>query len=181
MSTSISKLRNDLKKKVIAQATFNAAFRRAGIYNDGVDSKEKTEFRKGLQHLLEKRARAYREAKKVISDEIHYKNIERIQQWSNDKFPDLLKEKELNIGISQKLLNVYLKLLWCFEDNMQAPPHCPFDSIILKKININDKWTKTTNISIYKNWVFKAEKAAGKGRLAEWEMELYHRTYLRHK
>ena len=40
----------------------------------------------------------------------------------------------MNFGISQKMLNLYLKYQWCL-GNIKEPPHFPVDRIIQEKLN----------------------------------------------
>jgi hypothetical protein len=50
---------------------------------------------------------------------------------------------DLNRGIAQKLLNLYLKYLWCV-GYIVEPPHCPIDRIIIGKTSFRDRlnWTE---------------------------------------
>ena len=40
----------------------------------------------------------------------------------------------MNLGIVQKIFNLYLKYLWCLE-KIKTPPHFPVDRIIQGKLN----------------------------------------------
>ena len=56
------------------------------------------------------------------------------------------------------------------------PIHCPFDSVIVRKLpkNVQVRWTQFDTIEEYKTLVKAAKKMAGKNRtLAEWEMYIY--------
>lgn len=78
------------------------------------------------------------------------------------------------IGVAQKALNLYLKYLWCL-DRIPVPPHCPFDSTVLRELELEFSWTRSSKIEDYKSWVEHAKVAAGTKTLAEWELQLWNR------
>ena len=100
----------------------------------------------------------------------------------------------LKFGRAQKLLNMYLKYMWCA--NKTSPPHCPFDNIIISRLvsemafgergsmarlqkqkghkNVRH-WTKSDNPDDYRAWLAAARRVAeGKYRsLSEWELVMF--------
>jgi hypothetical protein len=84
-----------------------------------------------------------------------------------------LNGSRFRIGSAQKALNLYLKMLWCF-DRIPAPPHCPFDRIVLSHVPDCEriKWTELDSPSEYRRIVSCARSVAG-GSLAEWELRSY--------
>jgi hypothetical protein len=53
-----------------------------------------------------------------------------------------LGELGYKYGVAQKLLNLFLKYLWCL-GTIAEPPHCPVDRIIIGKTCYKDKnWTE---------------------------------------
>jgi hypothetical protein len=77
-----------------------------------------------------------------VSDDLHIANIKSVQQYTSN-FDTLLTNGKFNIGVSQKLLNLYLKYLWCL-DLILEPPHFPVDRIIQEKLQYKPliAWTK---------------------------------------
>ena len=112
-------------------------------------------------------------------DDQHCKNLEDLANTLSDEFKNILAltndEPRFRIGIAQKALNLYLKRLWCL-GKIPTPPHCPFDSTILKKLERlkePTEWTKMDEIEEYKRWVKAAReqaKADGSSSIAEWEL-----------
>lgn len=99
--------------------------------------------------------------------------INGLAEDATKKYQSILYENHFRIGISQKIVNLFLKYLWC-SDWIKEPPHCPFDSIIKNKLNspILIDWTKLDNIDDYKKYVKAAHSIAniqGKS-IAQWEL-----------
>ena len=142
------------------------------IYNKNVKQREKEDLKDFLRNKLIEYSKHYH---KRVSEEQHIRNIEQFAKEITIKHKNILHKKEFRIGIAQKLLNLYLKYLWT-SDKIPKPPHCPFDNIIVSKINAkNIKWTALNGIKEYKILVEKAKKYSGKKSLAEWELDIWHR------
>ena len=113
-----------------------------------------------------------------VDDNLHINNIELLSKEVGKKFFANLHNDRFRIGSSQKVLNLYLKYLWCLNDIVE-PPHCPIDAIILnslkKKCNLNKKkvfnisWTKLDSIDEYKNIISEARNIVG-NNLSLWEL-----------
>jgi hypothetical protein len=84
-----------------------------------------------------------------VTEDNHVLNIMLLSQYTIT-FSSILKEGQMNVGISQKLLNLYLKYLWCL-DKIKIPPNFPVDSIIQKKLKVINAvpWTKMTTKEEY--------------------------------
>lgn len=134
------------------------------------------EFRYELSSKLREYGKAYTvEAK----DEAHITTIRYLMEYVTVNYKDILFDDELAFGVAQKVLNVYLKTLWC-ANGTTLPPHCPFDDNILKKIRprkkrgqpytFNPRWTYA-NESEYREWVALAKVKAGEQSLSAWELE----------
>jgi hypothetical protein len=88
----------------------------------------------------------------------------------------LLYKKKFRIGNAQKFLNLYWKVAWLSKKASIKPIHCPFDSIIMRKLpkNVRVRWTQFDTIEEYKTLVKAANETAGKNRtIADREMEIY--------
>ena len=85
----------------------------------------------------------------------------------------------MKFGVVQKLFNLYLKLQWCL-GNCAEPPHCPFDSIIIKKLSMKSppRWTKFNDRKIYMDLVERALEVSGNKSIAKWELETYQKDRL---
>lgn len=69
----------------------------------------KRDFKSALFNIIGTKSNDYLS---LISDEAHLKNIQSVSDFSNE-YGDILTIGKLNFGVSQKLLNLYLKYLWC--------------------------------------------------------------------
>lgn len=127
-------------------STFGA-FQRANIYKDGVTEMERKHFRAKLRVFIEDKL--VEQYLNDVTEDNHILNIMLLSQYTI-AFGSILKEGQMNIGISQKLLNLYLKYLWCL-DKIKTPPHFPVDSIIQKELQVPNPtpWTKMTTIEEY--------------------------------
>jgi hypothetical protein len=109
-----------------------------------------------------------------VSDEEHYSNIEELMAFGTKMGAKILQGGTYKVSNAQKLLNLYLKYLWC-TGIVEVPPQCPIDRIVLEKAGILDvKWTKLKTIKDYRAVVTRLKKAVGNS-LAPWELESYSR------
>ncbi len=160
--------------------TFGGAFQRAEIYkkdnlSDVEREKTRMQFREEIKKFIRKEI--VPQYKNIIDDNQHIANIEKFVEWSK-RFSKILNGGYLKIGVSQKLINLYLKYLWSL-NLIETPPHCPFDRIIITKLGYNNppSWTKLDDINKYKEFVQKAKEKAQKENLtiAEWELKVFQR------
>jgi hypothetical protein len=135
-----------IQSEVWILSTFGA-FQRANIYKDNIPEIEKKHFRFKLKEfIINVLVNDYRQD---VNEETHIQNIARLSKFSKN-FDSILQGGQLNFGVSQKLLNLYLKYLWCM-DMVATPPHFPVDSIIQKKLRVSNPvpWTKMTTSDDY--------------------------------
>ena len=174
----------ELQKKFIDEEiwilTFGGAFQRAEIYkkdnfSDFTREKIRTQFREEIKKFI--REEIAPQYQNIIDDDKHISNIVRFTEWSKN-FSDILNGGYLKIGVSQKLINLYLKYLWSL-NLIKIPPHCPFDRIIISKLGYYNppSWTKLDDINKYKEFVQKAREKAKQENLtiAEWELKVFQR------
>ncbi len=162
--------------------TVSAAFQRANIYNSDYNNKDfedkKNDFKEKLKEIIIQKSEEYKN--RVISEEEHLKNIEDIITFSAD--PNVLRGGRLNFGICQKLLNLYLKYLWCLGLLKFSPPHFPIDRKIQKELGITNpcSWTAMNDKKEYLNVIEIARKALpehpGINNIAELELKLFKRN-----
>jgi hypothetical protein len=168
--------------------SLKAANTRNSIYEKHAEEKEKENFNTDLKKEIIKYAEKYKEE---ISENDHYKNIVEISRIISDKHSTILINKRYRIGNSQKLLNMYLKYLWCIE-LVKLPPHMPVDGKILetfkerhkseknqekrKNIKILDtKWTAIDSIEKYREIIECIKQFEIKNSLAEEELEMWNK------
>ncbi len=151
--------------------TIGGAFQRANVYH-GVQSEHiKNDFKRELKELVDKIAKQY---KIKVSENAHLKNIKKITEFKHE----CLAPNQLNFGVSQKVLNLYLKYLWCM-DEIETPPHFPVDRIIQQELGIKkiQPWTQMKIEEDYLQVIQKAKEKAKENdcSLAELELMLYKR------
>ena len=108
------------------------------------------------------------------SDE-HCNNLIEIKKWADRNFSQILSKNEIKLGVGQKLLNLYLKYLWCL-DKVSKPPHCPIDRIIVNKLGLKYNWTQINSEKEYKIIINRIKEVKKIGEsIAEWEYRNYER------
>jgi len=153
--------------------TFGGGFQRAGVYKKGTTGAQKNEIRTHIKEYVRKLVESSY-ARKCPSSEVHSEIISKFCSDISSKFKKILRGERLRIGIGQKILNLYLKYLWCLRV-IPKPPHCPFDRIIIKKLGLDVSWTKFDDIKIYNKLVDAANEKAGPKSLSDWELEVFSR------
>jgi hypothetical protein len=156
------------------EAWFNswrASVGRAKFYLSGHAKKveEKSELKSAAEkYLKEKWSSCYLD---VCSEAVHLKNIGELVALFNSH-GIVGKDK---YGSAQKLLNVYLKYLWCFQIIKNPPPHCPVDRIIISYTNLAGKvnWTEISNQEEYMEVIEAIRLKALGTPIAQWELENY--------
>lgn len=170
----MSKKENFLDEEVWV-LTFGGAFQRAGVYRNDVEDNEKKAFRLAIKAYI--RSLTYEQYVSGVSSDTHIENMQNFAEWTT-RYADILQGGKITLGVSQKLLNLYLKYLWCL-NQIAEPPHCPFDRIIISKLDIKNapNWTSLNNTNEYKKLVQHAEMKAmqNKMSIAEWELDVFQR------
>ncbi len=151
-----------------------AATRRANIYTNDVPESARRELHAILHQHLEELSATYQGD---VAEVEHVKNIEFIANSVTRQFSEILAEGKFRIGPAQKVLNLYLKYLWC-AGYIVRPPHCPIDAIILAKAKVkaSTPWTKMSSIPEYEEVIEKLKKVAANEPLAEWELRVYNQS-----
>ncbi|MFZ3076880.1 MAG: hypothetical protein WA139_00310 [Candidatus Aenigmatarchaeota archaeon] len=150
--------------------TFGGAFQRSKSYEDDTPEDKKTKFREAIKQYIRDIVEKY--YRNGIDEKQHMKNIEELCNWASREYGKILNGGRLRIGVGQKILNLYLKYLWCL-NKFASPPHCPIDRRIIIKIDNKSavNWTELDNISVYEDLIKKAKKKANPKSLAEWELD----------
>lgn len=152
------------------------AFQRVNLYQPGTPEIEKVYFKRMLKGYLDNMINTiYHNS---VNEEEHIEHIKEVSRYTEVN-RTILKNGNLSFGISQKLLNLYLKYHWCM-GLIPTPPHFPVDSIIQKKLNLTViPWTKMTNDHEYRRIIESAKKNLKKHNctsLAELELLLFERN-----
>jgi hypothetical protein len=168
----------DYKMEFLRQtALFNAigaAFQRARIYSENATPEMKYNLKRDLGSYLCNFENQYRS---ITSSQAHFENIETLANNLSQKHGTYLKDGNFRIGVAQKALNIYLKLIWCY-GWIPEPPHCPVDSIVLAEIgDTKTKWTKMTELRAYQNAIesirFHIHQYVDGKSLPQWELEIW--------
>lgn len=163
---------------ILVRLTFDGAFQRANIYRRNLQSFQKKKFRNSIALLLSKYLKQIRNRKKY-KDEDHYETIVKFSKEVTGKHRQILRGKKMRIGNAQKFLNLYWKVCWLLKKGTSKPIHCPFDSIIMKKLprKVRVSWTQFDTIEEYKTLVNAVQLKIGKNKsIADWELEIYQKA-----
>ncbi len=162
--------------------SINSALRVRGerVYRKETHERNKGAFRAEWENLIRQESQRYIQATQPISDDQHCDVIRKISENLSSKFGNILQDAALRYGISQKALNLYLKYLWRLKTVVTQPPHCPVDSVVLRKGRILGSWTKCKEEKEYRDWIDALRiKAKQKGlSLSEWEYEIWMEAWL---
>jgi hypothetical protein len=175
MNGSLSAVQHAFIAEVFFSSAFNATAQRGRLYRPDPSEEQKDKLRWALKCRVQEIAKSDAYVKGAVSDSHHISTIVQISDDISKAFPDVLIGGRFRIGSSQKLLNVYLKLLWC-SGAVPEPPHCPYDAIVNRKIKRPKiLWTQLDNVELYKELVTASREVASGNRLtiAHWELKEY--------
>lgn len=152
-------------RDVIFSNTIQGAFQHVKIYPKEWTTEEREKFRLNIRRQLDELVEKYSVG--LISSEEHISILDSLASRNNFAF-----------GVAQKLLNLYLKYLWCV-DEIKTPPHCPVDSRILAEVNLTEiRWSKMDRASYENALHYISEKSSKEGfqNISEWELETFNKT-----
>jgi hypothetical protein len=158
--------------------TVNAAFQRANVYKESADEQEKKYLRNMLK--LEIEHEILSDYNHEVSDAKHIANIYRIKR-SSENFSQILNHGSFSFGVSQKILNLYLKFQWCLDRIKSTPPHFPVDRRIQTALKIRNivSWTTAMGEKEYMDIIKIAReklKQFNVENIAELELFLFERS-----
>ena len=159
-----------LQNEFLSLSVF-AGLQRSIIYLPNISEEQRVKFREHLRkQLLEMSIEYYQ----PVNESQHEDNIVRLAKNISKQFEIILADGHLRIGNAQKLLNLFLKYLWCV-GKIPIPPHCPFDREIIEMLpaDVRMNWTQIDTIEDYRKLVFAAREKAKTESLAEWELRNY--------
>jgi hypothetical protein len=166
--------RETFLRDVLFSNAFAGMVQRGNIYVKAPCELKKAKFRYELKGQIENYAESLTEMRTPeIVDENHNALIEGLSNDLSRKFPDLLKDSRFRIGSSQKVVNLYLKLLWC-ANLAPEPPHCPIDGVVIRKLLCQDDlWTELDSVCDYKSLIQLCRTLAKHESIANWELREY--------
>lgn len=173
MNSDISREKTKFLDHELMILVFGGAFQRAKIYEIDVPEKDRSIFRHDICKELAGIIGKYRQE---VSGEQHRNNIKALSEKLTKHYYSILDKQKLRLGVTQKILNLYLKFMWCRGELSTPPPSCPYDNKVLKELNRNDKWTQVDEVEILRGWDLLAhEKAHNNGyeSIAEWELMFF--------
>jgi hypothetical protein len=156
-----------------AMSAISASFQRNQIYEKTAGVEVRATLRNALRGHLRELEKDY---SIKATDEAHERNIENLSKRLSDH-PGVAGGR-FRIGASQKVLNVYLKYLWCVGE-IAEPPHCPFDGLVISALGLRSTWTALDNIEQYRELVRVARLHAAQQGLSLPAWELLHFNTIR--
>lgn len=171
--------RKFLNNEILSSSIF-AGLARGHVYNkQEVNENDKKNFKNTLKCKLDEHSKSY---KTKIKDVEHVENIKQFSDGMSIKFGKILEGNRFRIGTAQKILNLYLKYLWVL-GWIPEPPHCPFDSIVINKLELDPeiKFTKFDSIKDYRKLVTVASQKAKDEKLsiAQWELKFWNQKIIK--
>jgi hypothetical protein len=142
------------------------------IYQQNLTYSENLLAKKAIQHLLDEIFSQY--AGGHISEVMHVELIARTADRLSREIGSHLHENRFRIGVSQKLVNLYLKYLWVAR-LCPEPLHCPIDGRIRDIAGIGYDWTISDSVDEYRTAISQLKDLAGESGLAVWELENFRR------
>lgn len=112
----------------------------------------------------------------MIGEDRHIDNIQKLKDYVEKNFSDLLQNCSFTFGTAQKLLNLFCKYLWCMFE-IKKPPHCPIDQKVLQACKIkNVSWTKIDSKEKYCEIIHCIRESIGSRSIAIWELVLWNKS-----
>jgi hypothetical protein len=112
-----------------------------------------------------------------VEEEQHYQHIDNLIVRANSAATEVLVELGYKYGAAQKLLNLFLKYLWCL-GTIAEPPHCPVDRIIIGQTRYKERnWTEIVRRSEYEEIIEDIRRLANREgtSIALWELSTHSR------
>jgi len=113
---------------------------------------------------------------KGIKEDIHLLKIQELADRLTTQFKPVLHQGRFRIGVSQKIINLFLKYMWSMGE-IPGPCHCPIDGIVksqiqkhLYSVSLVD-WTRLDSLNDYLSYIRAVKQLADAENLsiAEWE------------
>jgi len=176
MDTTFQK--KDFLVKEFLLFSINAGLQTRGYPVYLINRKESSDLRVDIKNFLIQYVQEF----DASTEKKHYDTIELMSKLISQNHSKILINGRFRIGISQKIINLFLKYMWT-AGQIKMPFHCPFDSIIKAKLlkgvtNVFLKdWTILDSLEDYDKYVVLARHKADEMNLtiAEWELVNFER------
>lgn len=121
---------------------------------------------------LENLATIYTE--RSVTEKNHITMISAIADRISCQHESSLYKGRFRHGVTQKLVNIYLKYLWA-AGVIPEPPHCPIDGIIRDLVGLHYDWTISDSATEYVDAIEALKEHARPLTLATWELQNFRR------
>jgi len=140
---------------MILRNSVNAALQRAHVYKGSANAKIRENIRKRAKEWLADFGNRY--SWKKTNEENWSKEVESLADMLTREYGEYLTGKRLRIGVSQKMISLYLKYLWLLGNKEKKPLFAVLDRGIMKAAHIMNppNWTELDCINEYKRVVCK--------------------------
>ena len=171
MQSEVQIEKEKFSRNALWGGSIRSSFHRSKVYKKYTKDKPKKEFKNGLRSYVFEMVKQYE--KGIIDEETHLRNIRSLKKWTR-KYAAIFDEGDMRYGICQKLLNVFLKELWCAGKITHVPPHLPVDRLIQEKLKLKPvvNWTQIDSEEEYMKIIERIKVIANETGLSLAELEL---------
>jgi hypothetical protein len=148
-------------QEMILRNSVNAALQTRGglgVFSKSANNQIKRDFKIKAKEWLVQFGNSYIRAK--ISKITWCNKIQFLANLLTNEFKNDLIGKHLRIGISQKMISLYLKYLWLLGNEDKKPLFAVLDQKILNLARIKNNWTELDSIEEYARIILKIDKFA---------------------
>jgi hypothetical protein len=158
---------------------WNASVQHAALYKNGSREKQRDHIDKFKNTIIDYvKTKLLPQYRVTVSEQQHCRNIRNLIDYANTNKTGILGDNRYKYGVAQKMLNLALKYYWCL-GQVEEPPHCPIDKIIIDKTSYRGKinWTRMLTESEYLNVISAIRSLAEQEKcsIAQWELNNYKR------
>ena len=140
---------------------------KAPVYCSNASDEDKQRTKDWLRERLKSLGEQYRSIS--VAEAAHVQNIANLAEAASNELGPVLHKTKLRFGVSQKILNLYLKYLWVTE-YIPEPPHCPIDGRIAQKAKLSYQWTMSDSEAEYIAAVAALRTGPAGNNIAAWEL-----------
>ena len=105
------------------KAALSTRDRNYTIYKKDIKDHQRKPAKRAIRKLLVEIEDTYQP---MLAGDRHVVYISNVAEKLTNEIGQYLRNNEFRIGITQKLVNMHLKYLWC-TGVIEEPPHCPID------------------------------------------------------
>lgn len=134
---------------MILRNSVNAALQRANVYNDGFSQQMRKNFRESAKNWLSNFGDAYDVGN--MNEEGWCVAITNFKAELENYFANCLRGGQINIGVIQKMISLYLKYRWLLGDPQKRPFFAVIDRGIMDVAGVENppNWTELNDMEEY--------------------------------